>query len=170
MIYLDIDGVMLAGQDYLATPLVFPAQRVDLINQLLDYTGSSIVLSSTWRRGDTGRNMLRQAGLWKRSARRTADGRVCRWATPFLDDQDVDDGFGHKPAPKFDADLSLRGQEIQAHIDAHGIQQYIILDDEAVLVGQFHIPVNQYDGLTQDNIDCAKDLWAMQSRMLAQSA
>lgn len=169
MIYLDIDGVMLAGQDYMATPVVFPAARVAMINQLLDATGTKIVLTSTWRRGDSGKNMIRQAGLWKHMARRTADGQICDWKTPFLTDKDDDDGFG-PPLAKADPNLSMRGQEIQAHIDAHGIKQYVILDDVSVLVGQHHLPINQYDGLTQDDIDCAIDLWNMQGKMLAKSA
>ncbi len=149
MIYLDLDGVMLTGKDYSSKPYRITAERVAMVNRLLDATGTSLVLSSTWRRGSEGRRILTDAGLWPRMAH-LADPQA-DWHTPFaLDEDDQDDS------------LSLRGQEIRAHALANGVARYLVLDDGPVLADQPWVRIDGRLGLTDADVRRAIRMWKSQ--------
>lgn len=137
VIYLDIDGVLIP--DRADARSAAPAMT-DRLQRLLNTTGAQVVVSSHRRRSFMEVVVTLSAfGLTPDHLLKSAS------STPFLAPRDLDD------------DLSVRGQEIQAHIDAHGIDQFVILDDMPVLAAHAdrHVQPQPATGLTDVDIDRA---------------
>ena len=100
MIYLDIDDVMLTYADKASDPFNAPRHRMAVLNRICHYTKAPIVLSSDWRKGDTGMAFLKAHNLWDRSQYLL---RGTDWHTPVRL-SDLDD------------DLSVRGRNVQRGI------------------------------------------------------
>ena len=116
VIFLDIDGVMITGayrvQSNTYTGNAFDPSCVAYLNELLDLTGASIVITSTWR---IGRSLQQLQGLFR--------------------DNGINKGVvGQTPVIEY----GTRGQEIQQYIyesrldPEHEVKRFIILDDNDV--------------------------------------
>lgn len=133
LVYLDIDGVLIPDRDSAAG--IAPVM-VDRVHQILDATGAQLVVSSHRRRSPaTVLALLADAGLGDCELFGSA------WSTP-------------DSLPDLNDDLSVRGQEIQAHIDQHGVVDFVILDDCPVLPAHAarHIQPDPAIGLTDDHV------------------
>lgn len=134
MIYLDIDGVLiLAGQDA-SHPDV--RGRADLVARIADRLGMALVVSSQRRVSRDVVDLL--AGLGLADLIATGDA----WRTPFISDDDLD------------PDLPVRGQQIQAHIDAFGVGDHLVIDDDFALPSHRWIRVDPDVGLTTCDAAC----------------
>ena len=138
MIYLDIDGVLILNGDRPDSPAVM--KRAQIVAQICQRANSQIVLCSQRRISDDVMNILTSLGL-KRFM--TTD---CPSKTPFIDHHDLD------------PDLPIRGQEIDAHMTAHGITRHVILDDDFTLDHHNHIQVDPDVGLVDQHADDAVNL------------
>ena len=149
MIYLDIDDVMLTRADKAKDATNAPKHRLAALFQIIRYTKAPVVLSSDWRKGDAGKQFLRAHNLWQHS--QPILGGVA-WHTP-LHLSDLDD------------DLSVRGQYIDAHMKAHGIWRYLIIDDSPVLPtqGPGYLAIDPDVGLMGPDFDRARWLWDAQA-------
>lgn len=65
VLFLDIDGVVLSGEDLWRTGnnRYLPPEKIAMVQEVCDRTGAAIVVSSTWRISDETLNLLRYAGL-----------------------------------------------------------------------------------------------------------
>ena len=145
MIYLDIDDVMLTYADKANDPFNAPRHRMAVLNRICHYTKAPIVLSSDWRKGDTGMAFLKAHNLWDRS-QYLLQGKD--WHTP-VHLTDLDD------------DLSVRGQYIAAHMAAHNVTRYLIIDDCPVLQSQApgYLRIDPDIGLMDADYGRAVALW-----------
>jgi len=148
VIYLDIDGVMMLPTDQPDTILSniagIPQYRADLLKGLLARTKSVLVISSQRRISDDVLLLLKDAGLTKYLAQGDC------WKTPFI--QNPDD------------DKSVRGQEIQAHIDQWGVKKHLIIDDMPVLGHHKAILIDPDTGLDSQHIITALKVWSSQKK------
>lgn len=145
IIFLDIDGVMVtdfsAGNMADDFPNYFNPECVRNLNRVMDVTGAKIVVSSSWRKGDTG---------WLRSvfARNGISGQSIIGETP-------------RKIVKLPSGLFLgqtRGREISSWIsdwvkdNTNGNLHYVIIDDDSDFLPEqkpSHIQTNTYEGLTR---------------------
>jgi hypothetical protein len=77
ILFLDIDGVVLSGQELWRTHnnRYLPPEKVALIREVCDRAGAMIVVSSTWRYSDDTLGQLIAAGLPVHSDWRTPQAR-----------------------------------------------------------------------------------------------
>lgn len=138
MIYLDIDGVLILKGDRSDSPAVI--KRAQIVAQMCQRTNSEIVLCSQRRISNDVMDILTSLGLKRFMA------KDCAAKTPFIDHDDLD------------PDLPVRGQEIDAHMTAHGIVRHVILDDDFTLDHHHHIQVDPDIGLVDQHVDDAINL------------
>lgn len=129
IIFLDIDGVLnCAGTTQQFNGVIgIDTQKVATMKRILDETGASVVLSSTWRFDQDWRLALSSAGL------------------PI-----------HKFVGVTDrVDSRIRGEEIAKWLQEHdAIDRYAILDDDLdMLPGQPHFKTTWQNGLTDEIAD-----------------
>lgn len=113
VLFLDIDGVLLCGEDLQRTRdnRYLCRDRVALINEVCERTGAVVVVSSTWRMWDHCRDLLLAAGL--RSLHPD-------WRT----------GKGRKIGEIWIG--AIRGEEIADWLAAHPeVSSYAIVDDDS---------------------------------------
>ncbi len=121
-LFLDIDGVLNHEEWYnskrlkeLAPTFVrweqecFDPACVKRVNEILEETGAQLVVSSSWRSDTELPNIFKLLGL-------PTDFMV----TPLLVDEDSN---GHLSWP-------TRGEEIEAFINEHPCNNYVIVDDD----------------------------------------
>lgn len=139
IIFLDFDGVIVTQRPADADRNYLCPSKVKLVKSLCDRAGAQVVISSTWRVSHDCRDALAAAGL-------PTSYLFDDWATPF----DVGSDSG----------LSVRGIEIDQHVQVNQIDKYVILDDFPVLPSQAsrHIQPDPSIGITPDQIDAAFDL------------
>ena len=112
VLFLDIDGVVLSGQELWRTRnnRYLPPEKIALVKEICDRAGAVVVVSSTWRYSDDTASQLRHAGL-------TLHGD---WRTPTA----------LMKGALLIADR--RGKEIQDWLDEHPeVSSYVILDDDS---------------------------------------
>jgi hypothetical protein len=117
VIFLDIDGVMITGtyrvRSNTYTGYAFDPSCVAYLNEILDLTGASIVVTSTWR---VGRSLQQLQQLFKENG----ISRGVAGQTPVIE-------------------YGTRGQEIYQYIhesrldSEHEVKRFIILDDNDVM-------------------------------------
>ena len=157
IIFLDFDGVINSSPHW-----IHPDDRdcqptsynwdlydihkvhVEILNTIIAATGAKIVISSSWRRAhplDTLFNMLVTQGL---------KGEVVGM-TPVLSNSLIPTENG---PVKADHHLD-RGDEVKSWIDAHDVDNFVVLDDIDFL-GFGHFPdntiiIDNYTGLTPEH-------------------
>ena len=148
LIFLDIDGVLNCELMYenctqqdLYEKYGYPycdlsKEKINLLNVLIEDTGSKVVLSSTWRKSNPDKSI--QPILEKMGFKGEVIG-----STPVLGyKQDIEGSFRGVP----------RGCEIQSWIDANNFNgKYIILDDDSDMLycqRENFFRVDSYCGLT----------------------
>jgi hypothetical protein len=134
IVYLDIDGVLIPDR---ASGSAINPVFASRLRRILDATGAKLVISSHRRRSLAVVDLLGCAGFSQ------ADLALV-WFTP-LTLADPDD------------DLSLRGQEIAAHVSSVAAREFVILDDCPVLASQAqrHVQTDPDVGLTDADVDQA---------------
>lgn len=120
VLFLDIDGVLNSGEYFRKAGLdrdTFPdghleLEKIERINLFCELTGYKIVLSSTWREfgKDECNEILKRNGL-------------------TFDLYDITPDLTEKKGKIWTA--KTRGDEIQAWIDKHKPDEYIIIDDDS---------------------------------------
>lgn len=110
VIFLDIDGVLLAGRHWRAgwkRPSAIPADTIALLNIAWLETEAAVCVSSTWRMDSNCRRQLRRAGF---------EGSFHRdWRTKEIRSDDM-----------------RRGVEIAEWLSRHpGVTSYVIIDDDS---------------------------------------
>jgi hypothetical protein len=110
IIFLDIDGVLCSYDDLKLRDAdgehTFRDYSVEALNMLVAYYGAKIVISSSWRRKHTFRHADDFQALFNH---RGVEVEVLG-LTPYL--------------------KGVRGDEINAWLDANPTERYIVLDDE----------------------------------------
>lgn len=153
IVFLDIDGVLNSAEFHrerhrrLGRLGHFDPAAVERLNRLTDNTGAVLVISSSWRQygEDYCRELLRQVGV---------KAKVIG-VTPILDDGSTI----MRSVP--------RGQEIQAWLDEHPTEAYVILDDEDGMDGLRHhfVHTRHEVGLTDGDVERA--MWIVGHAALA---
>ncbi|MBA2939980.1 hypothetical protein HZF08_16840 [Paenibacillus sp. CGMCC 1.16610] len=110
LIFLDIDGVLVTTNSLTPSDKyfghTFDKTCVQNLNEILNFTGAKIVISSSWREG---RTLVQLQSIFK------ANG---------LEDCVIG------VTPSFNGE-TIRGAEIKAYIDSFdGIESFVIIDDE----------------------------------------
>lgn len=112
-IFLDVDGVLnCATTEERVRDLLFVEDRkVQLLKELVDETGATIILSSTWRFGFENPNLYPE--LLELENKLAQFGLFIKGSTPV-------DARGH------------RGKEIDEWLKAHAdeVESFVILDDD----------------------------------------
>lgn len=138
VIFLDIDGVLncVSTKERFDGFIGIDPEKVLTFKRLVDETGASIVLSSTWRRDEKSRDevtrCLTEAGI-----------------PTFIDrTPHYDDAMQILGRPGSMSEYFLRGAEIHAWLSQHpDVDDYVILDDSTI-VGQSLR--NQYPDVADD--------------------
>lgn len=134
VIFLDIDGVLITRLDCLNRRTHDPPEkpRVDLLNQLLLSTDAKIVVSSSWRTGQTPKQLGKLLTSWG-----VIPGRVI-------------DKTGHGMS---------RGEEIQEWLGEHPtVTSFIVIDDDVFDMGNILprvVKTTFVDGLRPEHIEMA---------------
>lgn len=140
VIFLDIDGVILAGRHWKQNPRErIPADTIALLNEICQRTGAVVVVSSVWRADKGLRGKLKRSGY---SGRFHAD-----WRTPEL----TSNGDFLNPPPK-------RGDEIADWLQRNPVDRFCILDDDDDMLDEqlpFFIHTKFEDGLTKEHVEHA---------------
>ena len=158
VLFLDFDGVLNSTKWFLESrkgrmasltseqhqaEMIDPASVAEL-NHILAETGCEVVISSTWRRGNTMGALLRL--LVARGMDKAHWDKFIGY-TPVLD--------GQAPSGLFTA--VQRGYEIQAWLDRHPemIERIAILDDDGDMAHLKHrlVLTNGNEGLTREKAD-----------------
>ena len=113
--------------------------RVVLVQQLIAMTGAKVVISSSWRHGQT------------------VEGMRLLLAHHGLDAESV---IGMTPTTVLlpDGKIAERGHEIQAWLDAHpDVESFVILDDDRDMahLSDRHVKTDNHVGITPDNVQAA---------------
>lgn len=126
MIYLDIDGVLILENENDASKL---RERGEHVAWIANRLFMPIVISSQRRISWDVFQVIEAAGLLEHTIVHPE-----LWRTP-LRLENPDDN------------LSIRGQEIEAHRHAMGIGPHLIIDDSPVLASQTHLAIDPSIGL-----------------------
>ncbi len=138
MIYLDIDGVLILENEDDAAKL---SERGEHVAWIANQLSMPIVISSQRRISWDVLQIIEAAGLLQH----TIDHPEL-WRTPLR-------------VENMDDDLSIRGQEIEAHRRAMGIGPHLIIDDSPVLAAQTHLAIDPAIGLVSADRDRALALF-----------
>lgn len=144
ILFLDIDGVLNSTSWAIRTEQRgvwgIDPDTIPHLQRIVDETGCEIVISSTWRithRLPDIRGALIKAGM--------------RHPVPIVDKTPV----LHSREPSGIYVAKIRGDEVQAWIDAIGFEEsYVCLDDDADFhPGQPLVRTSNYEGLTAADAD-----------------
>lgn len=132
-IFLDIDGPLNTGRDDYRDPKYgdhFDSEAVENLREIVEATGASIVISSSWRH----MGIKRMHEIWRDW---NLPGKIAGCTPGSLGDDNA---------------FNTRGEEIQAWLDenAKGPKSYVIIDD----LGFDHFLENQYLRLIQVDPNC----------------
>lgn len=142
VIFLDIDGVLTSARVHIAYGDKgiwhrFDPAAVEFFGRILRDTGASLVISSTWRRGNDREGMIRdllQGG--GPAAQPMVDALHQDWSTPV---------HGYPS----------RGAEIAAWLSAHpDVTGYLIVDDDSDMLAEQRpnfIQTHYHDGILTDH-------------------
>jgi hypothetical protein len=142
ILFLDIDGVILAGRHWKEKPhrLDMPADTITLLNEICERSGAIVVVSSTWRRDDRLRRKLHRNGF---------TGRFHRdWRTPY--GEDIPLPWTHH------LDFIQRGDEIADWLRRHPPDRFCIIDDDSDMLDEqkpFFIKTEFEQGMTREHVE-----------------
>ena len=150
VIFLDFDGVLTSSKAY----GVLDPEKMELLLEILDKTGSSIVISSSWRLLDvpsTINNLTGGSDYYKKTS--------LRW---------LDRVVGVTPMPNVDEFIEYddwtREVEIKKYLSAHPeISSFVILDDmedeftDPILISRL-VKTTMKTGLTVEDANKAIEL------------
>jgi len=140
MIYLDIDGVLIP-QNQSSNSIC--KTRASLVRRTARRLQTKIVISSQRRISEDVFPLLKKVGLLF-----FVDTSWAGWRTPIL--RDVDDN------------LSVRGQEIEAHRKAWGVHRHIVFDDMPALPTHHQVLIDPVHGITSADAEHGMLLWSAQ--------
>lgn len=137
LIFLDFDGVLnnLASR---AMGIHLVSEKVIMVYELAEATGSNVVISSSWR------------SLWE-----LRDIKEVLRITGF---RDVSLIAGYTPAGH---GFTCRGEEIKSVLDANNVESYVIIDDvdDMLPEQQKHFVKTKLDhGLTYKDVSKSKEI------------
>lgn len=154
VIYLDFDGVINGDE----TPCItlktmwgventhigLCPDLVDKINQIHDATGASVWVHSSWRDAYSEEQigeLLLNAGL-----RAPYEGNI-----------------PNSNGRRMDSLYSARGPDIRAHVESHGIEKYVILDDMGPSFFEFedrsfHVQTDSSSGIKNADVQMAVEI------------
>jgi hypothetical protein len=145
VLFLDIDGVMNNRSCVMmGNPCPIDDGAVQLLKSLLEKTGASVVLASSWRMTNDPENDDHVLKLWSRGILDTVppDWRT-RWDC--------------EPQSRMIGDWAKRGDEIAEWLSRHPeVTEYAIVDDDSDMLPEqtSRFVQTSYDvGLTQDHCD-----------------
>lgn len=137
VLFLDIDGVVLSGEELWRThdARYLPPHKLAMVKNVCDQAGAVIVVSSTWRYSDTTADQLRAHGL-----------------TLHLD--------WRTPRSKLEGALFIattRGSEIYRWLAKHReVERYAIIDDDSDMLPEqmANFVQTQFEiGITKSHVD-----------------
>lgn len=144
LVFLDFDGVLNSERFYRVKPngvMGLDPEAVAILNTLIERTGAEVVVSSSWRIGDTVQ------GLTEKLVSVGFTGKVIG-VTPDL--------FSRP-----------RGEEIQAWLDAHPAthRRLVVIDDDADMVHLTRrlVQTRFATGLTAEDVDRAVEILESQN-------
>lgn len=134
IIFLDIDGVMNSYSSSLSDKhesLAFDSRAVENLKHIIYETGAKVVVSSTWRIGETTNSMKRNI-----FSHYELDHHVIGLTAHFIE--------------------TIRGLEIEDYLlnNKYGkAESFVILDDDTDMgnLKPFHVHVNRVCGLSRDD-------------------
>ena len=116
IIFLDFDGVLTSSKAY----GVLDSEKMELLWKILEKTGASVVISSSWRLFDvesTKKYLVGEGDEYKNTSFRWLDKVVGVTPRPYVDDF-------------INYDEWNREEEIKRYLESHSeIEDYVILDD-----------------------------------------
>jgi hypothetical protein len=156
VLFLDFDGVLNSDKWFRQTSNAaedvecgmernIDPEAVRNLNRIIESTGCQVVISSTWRRGNTIATLLRL--LVKRGLDKKHSDRFIG-ATPVLDSLH-DSGLWIAP---------VRGEEIQAWLDGNPeVERFVIVDDDPDMahLAPHLVQTKILHGLTAERADAA---------------
>lgn len=133
VIFLDIDGVLTTekAQRRMGSQTYLHPAQVDFLNEIVRATRAFTIISSTWRFDSNVRSLLSKAGF-------TGDYHPARWSTGPVG--------------------QCRGEEIADTIEALGITNFVILDDDPSILPPHrarHVKTRVDIGLTPSHVSFA---------------
>lgn len=135
IIFLDFDGVITIPPDW-----DINIEKLKKLKEIIDDTDAKIVISSSWR----GETIEKTKDFWFKNVKRCSKNRMLNW---FVDNlYDVTPIAGN------------RGEEIQRWLDAHEVENYVILDDETDMLNSqmYHfVQTNWEFGLEEPQVSLA---------------
>lgn len=144
VIFLDFDGVLTSSKAW----GVLDPEKMELLWRILEETGASVVISSSWREFDLESTLNKLTGGkedYKNTSMRWLDKVVGVTPRPYVDDFICYDEWN-------------REEEIKKYLDEHPeIDNFIILDDmedefiDKRLIGCL-VKTEMKDGLQEDNV------------------
>ena len=143
IIFLDVDGVLnCATTEERVRDLLFVEDRkIQLLKELVDETGATIILSSTWRFGFENPNLYPE--LLELENKLAQFGLLIEGSTPV-------DARGH------------RGKEIDEWLKAHAdeVESFVILDDDSDVApwNSRLVKTSWANGLQPNHIRAAKKI------------
>jgi hypothetical protein len=151
--YLDFDGVVTTDRyREMMGQCLNPYLVADVVD-LVRAARGQVVVSSTWRHDADCQDHLAQAGF-------PLDLLHPDWRTPTDHGRDVDFATGDL-VPALDL---TRGQEIDRHVQAHGVTRFVVLDDDLAMLEYqtpWHVAPNPKKGLSAADLDRARALVAL---------
>lgn len=143
IIFLDFDGVLNSEKyparwDKVSKKLPLAPQHVEILNRITEQTGAKIVVSSAWRNGASVRKLKKE--LREADVTASVIGK-----TPEL----------NKYTPGGIWTGVTRGTEIQAWLDDHKHNTFVIVDDCVSDMGNlshYVVKTEHETGLTEDHI------------------
>lgn len=116
VIFLDFDGVLTSSKAY----GVLDPEKMELLWKILEETGASVVISSSWRGFDvenTKKSLVGDGDEYKNTCFRWVDKVVGITPRPYVDDF-------------IDYEEWNRESEIKMYLDSHPeVEDFVILDD-----------------------------------------
>ena len=140
ILFLDIDGVILAGRHWKAGKRErLPPDTIGLLNEVIERTGARIVVSSVWREDRRLRGKLRRAGF---------KGEFHReWRTPES---------GRDIPGSLLIQGTCRGDEIADWLQRNPVNRYCIVDDDSDMRPEqkpFFVKTEFEEGLCRERVE-----------------
>ena len=129
VLFLDVDGVLNTYES--GGLFTLNKKRLKLLQQVVDETGCSIVLSSTWRKDSYAFNKLKKRLSYR--------GLIIS---------------GHTRTDYF-KERQTRGDEIKDWCDSRNIIEYAIIDDHNDMLEEQQdkfVQTDSYEGLTEEKV------------------